>query len=60
MGALWELSESSLGALWELVAVAGIVVAHAGTNGQNVTEQHDFCTDGFLLGQVHAIGLCEN
>jgi hypothetical protein len=25
MGALWELPGSSLGALWELVAVAGIV-----------------------------------
>jgi hypothetical protein len=24
MGALWELSGSSLGALWELVRVAGI------------------------------------
>jgi hypothetical protein len=24
MGALWELPGSSLGALWELVAVAGI------------------------------------
>ncbi len=28
MGALWELSWSSLGALWELVAVAGIEPPH--------------------------------